>query len=79
MFEVYEGKDKELAEKSKFLESLALSLGLATKEIYLSGGSDTRRSTRDFWKQWAYIHNIPFKCEGNCKIVLGEIRIDNAN
>jgi hypothetical protein len=71
MINVVEGKFAKHLSAQKNLEYLGLVLGLTTKTIYLNGGSDTRKGSREFWEQFAKNHNIEFSSCG-WKVILGK-------
>lgn len=64
MFEIFEGSNKNPVTT---LNQLLLFGGELT--IYLNGGSDTRKSAREYWKEVADFHSLGFKKDG-CSVTL---------
>lgn len=70
-FEVVEGsKSEELGELQRYRENL-MRLGVAGLTIYLNGGSETRRASREYWAEYARSRNIGFSSRGGCVVVIG--------
>jgi hypothetical protein len=70
-FEIVVGSDKEAFESEQAARESLMRLGVAGRTIYLNGGSDTRRSVREFWAEYARARNIQFRNYGNCVLVVG--------
>lgn len=73
MFEVASGKEAiKAAERRQAYELLALRSGSVVKTIPLNGGSDTRRATADYWREYAAALGIRCEVLGGCIVRLGD-------
>lgn len=72
MMEVTTGKkERYLAGELFSLKIDAICEGRGTYTVYLNGGSDTRRATREYWQQFAASLGVPCRVMGGCVVVIG--------
>ena len=70
-FEIVPGSKNDDRESETERRELLMRIGVAGLTIYLNGGSDTRRASREYWAEYARERNIGFRSMGGCMCVIG--------
>lgn len=70
VFPTSEGSNLDEMQAAYNYQLDCLHEGTAGLWIPLNGGSDTRRSTREYWREYALRHNVGFESSG-CHILIG--------
>lgn len=74
MVQTCPGSDAEELEQRLLYEAVLIYLGLATRTIFLNGGSETRAATRNYWREYAKQLNLPFKAYGGWAVEIGGLK-----
>ena len=74
MLPVYSGSDENINAviDGQIAEVQMLRLGLAEKIIPLNGGSDTRKASREYWKEFSEDFGIEYRGFGSM-VILGRV------